>query len=65
MISADSSKDKWLAFLEKGNTKAGFDLFIKNGIQSEFGKQYNINSIPKYILINKYGRIINSNHRWK
>ncbi len=61
MVSADSSKDKWLAFLQKENEEAGVNLFIKNGMRTDFGRNYNIKSIPKYILIGKNGKIINSN----
>ncbi len=37
------------------------DLIIPNGMKSEYGERYNVKSIPKYILINKDGIIINSN----
>ena len=37
------------------------NLFIKNGTNTSFGNSYNVKSIPKYILIGKDGKIINSN----
>jgi thiol-disulfide isomerase/thioredoxin len=61
LISVDSSKDKWLSFLEKENQEVGKNLFIENGMRTEFGNNYNIKSIPRYILIGKNGKIINSN----
>jgi len=60
-VSVDSSKDKWVSFLDKENQKFGKNLFIENGMRTEFGKNYNIKSIPRYILIGKNGKIINSN----
>lgn len=61
LISVDSSKDKWLAFLDNENHEFGKNLFIENGMRTEFGNNYNIKSIPRYILIGKNGKIINSN----
>jgi thiol-disulfide isomerase/thioredoxin len=61
LISVDSSKDKWLSFLDKENNKLGKNLFIENGMRTEFGNNYNIKSIPRYILIGKDGKIVNSN----
>ncbi|WP_340832968.1 TlpA disulfide reductase family protein [Polaribacter sejongensis] len=60
-VSVDSSKDKWLSFIEKENNEFGKNLFIRKGMHTEFGKNYNIKSIPRYILIGKDGKIINSN----
>ena len=61
MISVDSSKDKWLSFLEEENKESGKNLFIENGMRTKFGDSYNIKSIPRYILIGKDGKIVNSN----
>lgn len=61
LISVDSSKEKWLSFLEKENENLGKNLFIENGMRTDFGNNYNIKSIPRYILIGKDGKIINSN----
>ncbi len=60
-VSVDSSKDKWLSFLEKEKKELGTNLFIENGMRTEFGNKYNTKSIPSYILIGKDGKIINSN----
>lgn len=61
LVSVDSSKDKWLSFLEKENKEFGTNLFIKDGMSTDYGNSYNIKSIPRYILIGKDGKIINSN----
>lgn len=61
LMSVDSSKEKWLNFLNKENSEIGYNLFIEDGRSEEYGQQYNINFIPKYILIGKDGKIINAN----
>ncbi|MBU3821823.1 TlpA family protein disulfide reductase [Flavobacteriaceae bacterium XHP0103] len=61
LVSVDSSKDSWLSFLEKEDENFGTNLFIENGMRTEYGNRYNIKSIPRYILIGKDGNIINSN----
>ena len=61
LLSVDNSKDKWLSFLKKENSSKGMNLFIKDGINNSFGNNYNIKTIPRYILIGKDGKIINSN----
>jgi hypothetical protein len=61
MISVDSSKDQWLSFLEKENKESGNNLFIENGMRTGLGDYYNIKSVPRYILVGKDGKIINSN----
>ncbi|WP_375587193.1 TlpA family protein disulfide reductase [Flagellimonas aurea] len=61
LVSVDSSKDKWLSFLDKENKEFAKNLFIERGMRTEFGNNYNIKSIPGYILIGKDGKIINSN----
>ncbi len=62
MISMDSKKSKWINFLEKRddlNQKG--DLIIPEGIKKEYRKRYNVQLIPRYILIDQDGVIINSN----
>lgn len=60
MLSIDSSKDKWLDYLEKEEQEAGLNLFIKNGARAKFRKNYNVKAIPRYILINHTGILVNS-----
>jgi thiol-disulfide isomerase/thioredoxin len=62
MVSVDSSKDKWKKYLSKRDFNPYVqELFIEDGMYSEFGNMYNVKSIPKYILIDKDSKIINSN----
>jgi thiol-disulfide isomerase/thioredoxin len=61
LVSVDSSKKKWVSFLDKENEEFVTNLFIENGMRTDFGNSYNIKSIPRYILIGKNGKLINSN----
>ncbi|WP_431127638.1 TlpA family protein disulfide reductase [Flagellimonas flava] len=60
MLSVDSSKELWLSFLEKEGNQPGLNLFIKDGMKTDFGQHFNITEIPRYIMIGKDGRILNS-----
>ena len=60
LISVDSSIDNWLNFLEKEKDYSGINLFIENGMRSSFGNDYNIKAIPRYILIDKNGKILSA-----
>lgn len=58
-ISTDNeaAKNKWLAFLKSKNMN-GIDLHAGDKSASSFEKAYNITGIPRYILIDKEGKII-------
>ncbi|WP_316828960.1 TlpA disulfide reductase family protein [Pedobacter miscanthi] len=58
-ISTDNakSKEKWLAFL-KSKGMNGIDLHAGDETATPFEKAYNITGIPRYILIDKQGKII-------
>jgi thiol-disulfide isomerase/thioredoxin len=58
-VSTDNaaSKTKWLAFLKSKNMK-GVDLHAGDANSSAFEKAYNISGIPRYILIDQQGKII-------
>lgn len=61
-ISVDSSIKEWQNYLTKnGNTANIIDINVKDGMKTEFGNQYSINFIPKYILIDKEGKIVDAN----
>lgn len=36
-------------------------MIIENGMYTEYGDRFNVKSIPKYMLIDKFGVIVNSN----
>ena len=60
-ISVDDVKDheKWVNFVnEKG--LGGMQLFADKSWSSEFMKSYNINSIPRFILIDPKGIVVKS-----
>lgn len=61
MISVDSSEEKWKKYINKTNKdKWGKELMIQDGMRTEFGDKYLVKAIPKYILIDGNGTIINS-----
>lgn len=62
MISLDATQKRWKNFFEKEENKsrAGQDLIIENGMQTEYGDRFNIRFIPKYVLIDEEGKIINA-----
>jgi thiol-disulfide isomerase/thioredoxin len=53
----DQSKSKWLKFLKSKNMN-GVDLHAGDKSASSFEKSYNITGIPRYILIDANGKII-------
>jgi thiol-disulfide isomerase/thioredoxin len=58
-ISVDSPQDKntWIKFVEDKNL-GGYQLFADNAFNSFFIKQYAIDAVPRFILIDKEGKII-------
>lgn len=62
-ISLDSKKSDWINFLnsEGFSEDSQTELFIEKGMFSEYGSNYNIKFIPKYMLIDKEGLIVDSN----
>lgn len=60
-ISVDkkSSKSKWKNMVEKKNL-TGVHLFSDNSFKSKFMKEFSVTSIPRFILINPKGEIIDN-----
>lgn len=60
-ISVDDAKDKekWRALVERENLK-GVQLFSDNSWDSQFVRDYMINGIPRFIIIDKEGNIIDA-----
>ena len=61
-ISIDTKKDyeKWKKFVVTKDLK-GIQLFADNDWNSEFVKAYGISGIPRFILIDPKGNIVNAN----
>ena len=57
-LSTDSDKAKWEAMVKEGGL-TGVQLYL--GSQSSFQKAYQIDGIPRFILIDKEGKIVNNN----
>ena len=58
-ISLDKTTDIWQKALKDKNMK-GIQLFAKGEFNSEIAKKYSVTGIPRFILIDKDGNIINS-----
>lgn len=58
--SWDNAKDKWKKMI-KDKKMGGTQLFADRGFQSDFIKAYGIRSIPRFILIDPNGNIVNAN----
>ncbi len=56
-ISMDKSFDKWQAGIEKHELK-GDHYWANDGMKGEFGKSINLDWIPRYIILDKKGKII-------
>lgn len=60
-ISIDNTKDreKWSKLINDKNM-SGIQLLADNEFDSKFIKEYNINAIPRFILIDTNGNIVNA-----
>ncbi|GIZ15344.1 TlpA family protein disulfide reductase [Capnocytophaga catalasegens] len=60
-ISIDDKNDydKWREFIATNNLK-GIQLFADNSWKSQFAEDYVIKGIPRFILLDKEGKIINA-----
>lgn len=56
-ISMDKAADKWKAGIEKHELK-GDHYWATDGMKGEFGKSIDLDWIPRYIIIDKKGKII-------
>lgn len=62
LVSVDNSVERWKKYVARTNEKQyGIEINIPDGMNTEFGDKYLIKAIPKYILIDKDGIIIDSN----
>lgn len=58
-INVKDSKKKWLNYLEKNNTD-GTQLFANEEISEKLYKEFYINGIPRYMIVAKDGKLIES-----
>jgi thiol-disulfide isomerase/thioredoxin len=56
-ISMDKAFDKWLAGIEKHQI-IGDHYWVTDGMKGEFGKSISLDWIPRYIILDKKGKII-------
>lgn len=56
-ISFDSPKERAEKFI-KGREFTGTHLFATKGFASDAARKYNISSIPRYIIVDKEGRLV-------
>lgn len=56
-ISMDKAFDKWQAGIEKHELK-GDHYWATDGMKGEFGKSINLDWIPRYIILDKKGKIV-------
>lgn len=55
-VSIDKTFDKWQAGIEKHELK-GDHYWATDGMKGSFGKSINLNWIPRYIILDKRGKI--------
>ena len=62
MVSLDATRKRWKNFLgkEENPFRLDQDVIIEDGMQTEYGDRFNIRFIPKYVLIDEEGKIINA-----
>ncbi len=56
-ISMDKAFDKWQAGIEKHELK-GDHYWATDGMKGAFGKSINLDWIPRYIILDKKGKIV-------
>jgi thiol-disulfide isomerase/thioredoxin len=56
-ISMDKTAEKWLAGIEKHELK-GDHYLAKDGMKGAFGKAVDVDWIPRYIILDKNGKIV-------
>lgn len=59
-IDKPEHKDKWLKMIEDEKLQ-GIQIFADNAFNSEFITAYNIKGIPRFILLDKEGNIVDPN----
>ncbi len=58
-VNEQKDKQKWIKMVQDKNLE-GYQLLADKDWNSDFAKQYNINSIPRFILIDPNGNIVDA-----
>lgn len=56
-LSMDKTAEKWFAGIEKHELK-GDHYLVKDGMKGEFGSALNVDWIPRYIIVDKTGKVL-------
>ncbi|KAF2337586.1 TlpA family protein disulfide reductase [Flavobacterium ginsenosidimutans] len=56
-ISADKTAEKWKAGIEKHELNKGDHYMMNDGMKGLFGKAIDLDWIPRYIIVDKTGKI--------
>ena len=59
-FDSEEDRDKWKNMVRKNDMK-GLQFIMEENWESDFAKFFIIRSIPRFILIDKEGKIVNSN----
>lgn len=62
-INVDRGSETWRNYVTKKNI-GGVNLYSQGGNEQEIGIRYKANAIPKFIIIDKNGRIATEEARW-
>jgi len=57
-LSADKTAEKWKAGIEKHELNKGDHYMMNDGMKGVFGKAIDLDWIPRYIVIDKTGKIV-------
>ncbi|WP_125719765.1 TlpA family protein disulfide reductase [Flavobacterium ustbae] len=57
-ISADKTAEKWKAGIEKHELNTGDHYMMNDGMKGLFGKAIDLDWIPRYIVVDKTGKIV-------
>ncbi len=59
-ISVDDDLASWRSFIDRRRL-TGIHLIIPEGFKSQLAKDYNLTAVPRYMIIDKHGTIVDSN----
>ncbi len=59
-VSIDEKKNRWLDYLDKHPEMEGAQWYVNNAWNSGLAQEYKVNFIPRYLLINKQGKLVSA-----